>query len=106
MLRGDSEKSYPVGDRAGHAGNECHASTIAELDHLLRNCLGSHEDTSNVHLKHSIGILGLVLERWCFLLNPGSCHQTVHPSFDARNVFDDLVKPIDVSYIDLSVFEL
>lgn len=100
------ERKYPIGDCARHAGNERHASTVAKFNHLLGNGLGSHEDTSNVYLEHAIGILGLILKRWCFLLNSSSCNQTVHPPLDTGNIFDDLVKPVDISYIDLSVLKL
>lgn len=99
-------KTYPIGDGAGHAGNEHHAAAVAKLDHLLRNRLSSHEDTGNVDLEHAVGVLSLVLERWRFLLDARSRDQTVHPSLNVRDFLDRLVEAFNIPHVNLSVFEL
>lgn len=64
--------TYPIGNRAAHAGNQRNASSVTETNHLLSNCLRGHHDTRDVDFEHPVGVLGCVLKGRGFLLDSSS----------------------------------
>lgn len=69
--------SYPVGNGAAHGGNERDASSTTVSDHLLCHCLGRHENTSDVDLKHRIGVFLSVLQGRSLLLDASCRNEAV-----------------------------
>ena len=93
----------PVCNGAAHAGNEGHASTVPEPDHLARDGLGRHEDTRDVDLKHLVAVLGSVLDRRGLLLDARRGDQAVQPVPLRGDALDYLIKVVDVPHVDLVV---
>ena len=100
-----SGETYPVRDTPTHTSNECHTTSISPPDHLFRNRLRRHENTSDVDLEHHVCVLGRVLEGRGFLLYPRCGQQAVHAPFLFGDVFDDRVELGHVSDVDLAVVE-
>lgn len=99
------EEVYPVCNCTRHTSDKYNASSISKPDHLLRGSLCSHHHTSNVDLEHAVGILCSIIQGWSFLLNAGSCNQSIKSSFLVADLFDDLVERSYFANINLSVLK-
>ena len=74
-------------------------------NHLLGHCLSGHEHSSDVHLKHCVGIFGAVFKRRRLLLYTSRRDEPIELALSIRDVADDLIQLWDISNIDLSVVQ-
>ncbi|KAI6890292.1 hypothetical protein KC325_g258 [Hortaea werneckii] len=70
----------------GGFGDHGDAAAVAPADHLTSDSLRSHEDTSDVHFEHGVGILGAIV------------------AVGFGNVADDLIKLGHVADVNLANF--
>lgn len=98
-------KTYLIGNSAAHTRNHNDATPIPESNHLLGNCLGSHEYTSHIDFHHSVGILGRVFQCGRFLLDTGGGDETVHAPLDIGDFLNDAVEEFGVTDVDAAVFD-
>lgn len=99
------ERTYPVGNRATHAGDQDNAATLAKADHLLGRRLGRHEHTRDVDLEHSVGILGRVLEGRRLLLDARGRYEAVQAALGVGDLLDDVVEQLRVTHVDPTVVQ-
>lgn len=97
--------TYPIRDTPAHARNKHNTSPRSEPNHLLRRRLCRHEHARDVHLEHTVRILGCILQRWRLLLDACRCDQPVEPPVLGGNVRHYLGQGGGISHVDLAVVE-
>lgn len=98
--------TYPIGNGTTHRGDHGNAATVAKANHLLGDCLRSHEDTGHVDLEHGVAVFGRVLQSWGLLLDASGGNQAVHTAFSVGDGLDDTVEQLCVTYVDAAVVQL
>lgn len=97
--------TYAIGYGAAHAGNESHAPTVLESDHLLRDCLRGHKHARHINLENAIRVFGKIIESRDLLLDTSRSDQTVHTTLLIANVGNNLLQRVDVPDIDLPIVQ-
>lgn len=104
-MGGEGNNRYPIRNNRAHTRNHDYRPPVPESEHLLRHRLSRHEHARDVDFKHHVRVLGRVLQRRGFLLDPRRGDQAVQSPVLVAYASDDSVQVVHISHVDLLVIQ-